>query len=81
MTSFNKKESIASEKASKKVVKAVKSIKGDPDSVSFSEIMADFLTNNPLPFKDENKELMKNVRKSKPKSKSNKTIFLPFKKK
>ena len=47
----------------------------------FSEIMADFLTNNPLPFKDENKELMKNVRKSKPKSKSNKTIFLPFKKK
>ena len=80
-SSSNKKENIASEKASKKVVKAVKSIKGDPDSVSFSEIMADFLTNNPLPFKDENKELMKNVRKSKPKSKSNKTIFLPFKKK
>ena len=80
-SSSNHKENIASEKASKKVVKAVKSIKGDPDSVSFSEIMADFLTRNPLPFKDKNKETMKSVRKGKTKPKSNKSVFVPFKRK
>ena len=77
----NQKGKIATEKAFKKGVKAVKSIKGDPNSVSFSEIMADFLTANPLPFKDKNKDKSKKINKSTSKKKSKTTVFLPFKKK
>jgi hypothetical protein len=77
----NQKEKIATEKAMKKGVKAVKSIKGDPNSVSFSEIMADFLTANPLPFKDKNKDKAKKINKSTSKNKDKPTVFVPFKKK
>ena len=64
---------ITSKKASNKVAKAVKSIKGDPDSVSFSELMADFLTANPLLFKDAKKSTRSN--------KMQKKTFVPFRKK
>ena len=79
----DRQENVVSEKDTRKIVKTVNSIKGDPNSVSFSEIMADFLTVNPLPFKDEDEEAsrkMDNPNKTE-NNKKKKTIFLPFKKK
>ena len=79
----HKQENVVSEKDTRKIVKTVNSIKGDPNSVSFSEIMADFLTVNPLPFKDEDEEASRKM-DSPSKTENNKkkkTIFLPFKKK
>ena len=62
--SSSNQDIITSKKTSNKVAKAVKSIKGDPDSVSFSELMADFLTANPLPFKDAKKSTKKTNKKT-----------------
>ena len=73
----NRNENIADKKASKKVAKTVKSIQGDPDSVSFSEIMADFFTANPLPENFQKKDTTK-TNKPKSRKKNNKTVFLPF---
>ena len=65
---------------SEKITKAVKSIKGDPNSVSFSELMADFLVSNPLPSQFMNDKKDSERQDVKTKKGAKKKVFVPFRK-